>query len=272
MTIIQNYCITSKNYKFLNNLNLNIIISGSNNKDLESFPSNWYKDNEGINISERNKNFGTLTSHYWFWKNKLKEHDANEWIGFNHYRRFWIKDLDVDKVNVKNLSENILRVVAEQSDYNVFLPDKISLPKIKLSKLLKKGFRNYIRKPSLLLRRKEMTIKFHFDIFHKYQIIEKASNLLNIDDRDDFLNYINLKTEFYPFQIFITKKKIIDQLYVKTFDWIFKCEKEFSSLKLEGYGMERLYDFLAERFFSFYFEKYTNIKIIPYKLLKEDLK
>jgi len=36
--------------------------------------------------------------------------------------------------------------------------------------------------------------------------------------------------------------------------------------------MERLYDFLAERFFSFYFEKYTTIKITPYKLLKENLK
>ena len=51
-------------------------------------------------------------------------------------------------------------------------------------------FRNYIKNPSLLFYRKEMTIKFHFDIFHKYQIIEEASQLLNIDDRDDFLKYI----------------------------------------------------------------------------------
>lgn len=272
MPIIHNYCITSNNYTFLNNLNLNIIISGSQNKNLESYPTNWNKDNEGINISKKNKNFGTLTSHYWFWKNKMTTHDFNDWIGFNHYRRFWVKNLNVDEINLKNLSKNILREVDEQENYNVFLPSKIHLPKIKLSKLLKKGFRNYIKNPSLLFYRKEMTIKFHFDIFHKYQTIERAANLLNIDDRDDFLKYINLKTEFYPLQMFISQKKILDPLYSKTFDWIFKCEEKFSNIKLEGYGKERLYDFLAERFFSYYFEKYAKIKTKPYKLIKDSLK
>ena len=271
MSLIHNYCITGNNYTFLNNLDLNVIISGSNNKNLELYPHNWYKDNDGINISSKNKSFGTLTSHYWFWKNKLLHHDQDDWIGFNHYRRFWVNDLDTDKINLKNLSENILRKIEDQKNYDVFLPNKIILPKIKLSKLLKKGFRNYIKKPSLLFYRKEMTIKFHFDLFHKYQVIEKASLLLNMDDRDDFLKYINSKTEFYPLQMFISKKKIIDPLYNKTFDWIFKCEEKFSNLNLEGYGKERLYDFLAERFFSFYFEKYAKIKSIPYKLLKENL-
>ena len=272
MSIIHNYCITSKNYIFLNNLNLNIIISGSSNKDLEIFPINWQEDNEGINISNKNKSFGTLTSHYWLWKNKLKDYQPDELIGFNHYRRFWIKNLDTDKVYLNNLSENILREISDQSDCSVFLPKKVKLPKIKLSKLLKKGFRNYIRKPSLLINRGKMTINFHFDMFHEYQVLEKASNLLNNDDKDDFLNYINSKTEFYPCTIFISKKKIIDILYSKTFEWLFKCEKEFSDLKLEGYGKERLYDFLAERFFSFFFEKYAKIKTLPYKLLEEDLK
>ena len=140
-----------------------------------------------------------------------------------------MKNLNVDEINLKNLSKNILREVDEQENYNVFLPSKIHLPKIKLSKLLKKGFRNYIKNPSLLFYRKEMTIKFHFDIFHKYQTIERAANLLNIDDRDDFLKYINLKTEFYPLQMFISQKKILDPLYSKTFDWIFKCEEKLSN-------------------------------------------
>ena len=39
------------------------------------------------------------------------------------------------------------------------------------------------------------------------------------------------------------------------------CEKEFSNIKLEGYGKERLFNFLAERFFSFYFEKYTKTQL-----------
>ena len=61
-------------------------------------------------------------------------------------------------------------------------------------------------------------------------------------------------------------------MYLKTFDWIFKCEEKFSNLKLAGYGKERLYDFLAERYFSFYFEKYTSIKTWPYVIIKEEMK
>ena len=35
----------------------------------------------------------------------------------------------------------------------------------------------------------------------------------------------------------------------------------------ETNGKERLYDFLAERFFSFYFEKYSRNKTIPYSTI-----
>ena len=71
--------------------------------------------------------------------------------------------------------------------------------------------------------------------------------------------------------MFITTKKHINLLYEKTFKWIFICEKEFSNIKLEGYGKERLFNFLAERFFSFYFEKYTKTKVWPYVFLSNDL-
>ena len=56
MSIIHNYCITGKNFNFLNNLNINIILAGSENKNLSEFPPNWIKDNDGVNISNKNKN------------------------------------------------------------------------------------------------------------------------------------------------------------------------------------------------------------------------
>ena len=67
----------------------------------------------------------------------------------------------------------------------------------------------------------------------------------------------------------ILLKKIIEPLYIKVFEWIFKCEKKFSHLNLSGYGKERLYDFLAERYFSFYFEKYTKIKVWPWYFIDD---
>ena len=269
MSIIHNYCITGKNFNFLNNLNINIILAGSENKNLSEFPPNWIKDNDGVNISNKNKNFGTLTSHYWLWKNKLNDYEDNDWIGINHYRRFWVKN-DKKDVGVSNLSDNILREIPKGNDFDALLPEKIVMENLKFMKVLKKGFQNYIRKPSLLLNRKKISIEFQFDLFHGYKYLSEATKLMNKDDRGDFENYIK-QNSFHGFQIFVSKKKIINDLYEKSFEWIFECEKRFSNEKLTGYGKERLYDFFAERYYSFYFEKYTKTKIWPWLILDKGM-
>ena len=53
MSIIHNYCITSKNHQYLSDLKINIIISGAELKDLNGYPSNWIRDNDGVNISKK---------------------------------------------------------------------------------------------------------------------------------------------------------------------------------------------------------------------------
>lgn len=264
MSIIHNFCITSKYYKFLDKLDLNVIISGSNSKNLDDFPSTWHKDNSGINISSKNKNFGTLTSHYWIWKNILQDLEDQDWIGINHYRRFWVKKNEAVEINISNLYENILREIPPGNDFEVLLPEKMFMENIKISKLLKKGFQNYIRDPSLLFIKKKVSIKLHFDLFHGYNLLTLAASCLNNPEKVEFEDYINKEHSFYPLQIFVSNKKIINDLYEKTFSWISKCEDKFSNLELAGYGKERLYDFLAERYFSFYFEKKSKIKVWPF--------
>ena len=56
MSLITHYCITGKNYSFLDKLDLNIILSGASSKNLHNYPNNWHKDSTGINISKKNKN------------------------------------------------------------------------------------------------------------------------------------------------------------------------------------------------------------------------
>ena len=58
--------------------------------------------------------------------------------------------------------------------------------------------------------------------------------------------------------MFISKKKIINKWFNDLFIWLFKCEKIFGFSKLKGYDQERLYAYLAERYLSFWFRKYTN--------------
>ncbi len=58
------------------------------------------------------------------------------------------------------------------------------------------------------------------------------------------------------------------KLYEKTFLWIYECEKIFNNEDLTGYGRTRIYDFLAERYFSFWFVKYAKIKTLPFVFLE----
>ena len=206
MSIIHNYCITSKYHQYLNDLKIEIIISGAENKDIKEYPINWLRDNDGINISKKNKHFGTLTSHYWLWKNKINSFQDNDYIGINHYRRFWIKRNNKDEINLNNLSDNILRNTPDHIDFDVLLPQKIFLKDLKLSKLIKKGFKNYIKNPLILFRREKYNIKTHFDLFHGYDLITKASELLNDNDKEDFKNILILKILFTLFKFLLLKK------------------------------------------------------------------
>ena len=269
MSDLYTYCISHKNLNFLNTLDINIIGTGNDSKSDDYYPKSWFVDNMGKNISFKNKSFGTLTSHYWMWKNMLNKHKRDDWIAFCHYRRFWVKTDVGPTIAIKSLKEDLLKNIPEEdSHYEAFLPKKVFVDKVKFSKLIKKGYKNYLRDPSILFNNSKNNIELHFDMFHGFQFLSNATDAMSVNDRNDFKEY-GKSDSFYPFQIFISKPHTINHLYQKAFDWIFECEKIFKDYKLEGYGKERLYDFLAERFFSFYFEKYTKSKIIPYSYIEK---
>ena len=72
--------------------------------------------------------------------------------------------------------------------------------------------------------------------------------------------------------IFILKKKYFSKLCLSTFSWLKKCEKLFDKNKLKGYGEIRIFDFLAERYFSFWISKYCKHKVWPYCLIDTEKK
>ena len=92
---------------------------------------------------------------------------------------------------------------------------------------------------------------------HGYGVIDKAINLLNQDDRDQFRNYVYSKSLFNPHIMFISNKDIMDKYFNDLFTWLFKCEKIFGFETLKGYDQTRLYAYLSERYLSFWFKKYT---------------
>ena len=56
------------------------------------------------------------------------------------------------------------------------------------------------------------------------------------------------KTSFNPHNMFICKKDVLKKYYEVIFPWLQKCEKIFGFNDLKGYGLTRIYGFLAERF------------------------
>ena len=58
----------------------------------------------------------------------------------------------------------------------------------------------------------------------------------------------------------LAKKKIVQKWFNTLFPWLEKCEEIFGFDDLKGYDTTRLYAFLAERYLSFWFKKYSNYK------------
>ena len=92
---------------------------------------------------------------------------------------------------------------------------------------------------------------------HGYGNLEKATDLLEIQDREEFRKFINTSNKFHPNIMFISKPRIANEWFEKLFSWLFRCEKIFGFHNLSGYETQRLYAYLAERYLSFWFTKYT---------------
>ena len=69
--------------------------------------------------------------------------------------------------------------------------------------------------------------------------------------------------------MFICKKKFLIDYYQSIFPWLKKCESIFGFSDLKGYGMKRIYGFLAERYLSYWFQK--NCRVTEYPIVFKDL-
>ena len=103
----------------------------------------------GENINFKEKNYSELTFHYWFWKNKIKEFSDDDWIGFCQKRRFWLNSRN------ENLNNELEKIIlkdfpSEWTNYNAVICEPIKLG-TKLMKLLKRGWRNLLSNPKILL-------------------------------------------------------------------------------------------------------------------------
>lgn len=226
--------------------------------------SEFLRDNNKKHISDKNPYYGEYTFHYWLWKNKINDNEK-EWIGFCQYRKFWVKENYENKISdLSSLNNFLLKEIPNNLEiFDVILGEPMFINQFRLSKFIKKNLFNMIKNPILFFDENKRSIKFHFDMMHGNKNLDKAIDLLNQEDREDFRKFVNSEVSFNPHNMFICKSQnILNNYYNAVFPWLEKCEKEFG-FNLEGYGLKRIYGFLAERYLSFWFRKYTKFKTLP---------
>ena len=152
----------------------------------------------------------------------------------------------------------------EWSNYDSILCNPININNVKKMKIIKRGFKNLIKHPSILFDKNKRSLKLHFDMHHGYGNLDKAINVMNEKDREDFRVFVNTSLSYNPHIMFIAKPKVINEWFKDLFTWLFECEKIFGFENLKGYDTERLYAYLAERYLSFWFKKYTKYKEQPW--------
>ena len=227
----------------------------------DNFSQEWLRDNTLENISNKNKYYSEYTFHYWFWKNILHTLDDGSWFGFCAYREYWGNKM-IPKVNSKINDLAINKIPSEWENYNTIIGEHIFINNLKFSKLIKHGIWSLIRNPSAIFKSKR-NIRFHFDMWHGNGNLDKAIDLLDEQNKDDFRKYTRENVSFSRGCMFVCRsKKIINDYYNSLFPWLKRCEKVFG-FNLKGYGNLRIYAFLAERYQSYWFNKYTKPLLWP---------
>lgn len=200
--------------------NLQVGAYKGKNKDFDCF------DNDGDNISEKNKHYCELTGLYWIYKN-VKE----DIVGLAHYRRFFYKSFFSGKDNV--LKEEDIEKILKTND--IILPKK-----------------------EILIGD---TVYSQYKKTHNINDLEEVRNIIS-DIYPEYLesfDKVMKKRKFYICNMFITKKEIIDDYCKWIFNILAELDNRIDFSERDNYET-RTPGFLGERLFNVWIEK-NNFKI-----------
>ena len=190
------------------------------------FPG-FLHDDEGENISERNRAYCELTAQYWAWKNS-----EAEYAGFFHYRRFLYPDAAARRPYI--LSPTLTDDALKRLGYD--------------------GFEAMIREPDLILPRREemyVPVRQHYAEaqFHHGDDLARMERIvaeLYPDDVSAADAYLSGTAQYFG-NIFIMRRSVFDAYC----SWLFPLLEEFDrrtdtsgrspqEARVDGYLAERL--------------------------------
>ena len=204
-------------------------------------------DDEGDNISDKNKSYCELTAQYWAWKN-----EEADYYGFFHYRRYLVFDPTLNKDDGwGNIAYD--RITEEAIEDMKLEPEVMRELITKYDVISVKG-RRY---PRVKIEGKPM------DVYHEYGMVpfqhrEDLDITLRIL-KEKYPEYAQTADEYmrsgsaHECNMFIMKKEIYHQYCAWLFDILFEAEKQIDTT---WYSVEeyRIMGYLAERLCGIYYE------------------
>lgn len=194
------------------------------------------------NISAKNKSYCELTAMYWAWKNIKKLYPDLEYIGLNHYRRFF-----------SNKNKDSLEV--ELSNYN-------------FPSILKQIEKNLLAKKVTIL---SDPILFPFPLGITYCIAHSSMDFRVLKGVIEykypeyipfFENEIEYSNKFSPFNMFIMRIEDFFSYCEWLFGILFEVEQKIDISRYDIY-QKRIYGFMAERLLKVWVSKNTKIRYMP---------
>mgnify|MGYP004592535727 FL=1 len=220
-------------------------------------------DDEGINISEKNKKYCELTGQYWAWKN-----DDADYYGFFHYRRYLsfsdkefeenpfrdavMNYLTEDVVDKLNLSEENLQ--REIPKYDIITTRPVTLKD--LGGKVKSNYNQYVTTPYQYKEDLDLMLDIIKEKYPEYY------------DTAEF--YLKKSKIGYYCNMFIMKKEIFKHYS----EWLFTILEEHEKRRdYEDYNVDayRISGYLGERLFGIYYMYWKNKGVYKCKELQRTL-
>lgn len=203
-------------------------------------------DDEGDNISDKNKTYCELTAQYWAWKN-----DDADYYGFFHYRRYFAFDPKLDRddgwgnIAYDRITEDAIREMKLEPETMKALItqyDVISVKGRKYPRILQDGkplnvYKEYGNVPFQHRKDLDITLKI---LLEKYPEFEETVQ-----------KYMHSNV-CHECNMFIMKREIYHQYCEWLFDILFEAEKQ---IDMTWYSVEeyRVMGYLAERLCGIYY-------------------
>lgn len=228
------------------NIYLPIHVGKENKKEL-----GYIGDNTGKNISLKNPNYCELTALYWYLKNRINKNI--EYIGLNHYRRYFIEN------NNKFSNSSIVRMSFSEFE--------------KISKNYEKYFLDILKEKDVILPKKRIypiSIKAQYATMHVKEHINETIKIIGEiypEYVKDAIEYLN-GNKSWLYNMFIIKKEYYIGLMEFIFNILFELEKRI--IIPEDSQQARVFGFLSERLLNIYvLHNKLKVKELPVAFLHD---